>query len=232
MLCKRDEDLLRDSCMHTSISVYSHFVGYYLCALFYFIFSQKVTFCINVPTPQFAGIPNNKTESVAWKNGALLNATLNSLRPGDVLVFPAQTTFYFVGGVKAANLQNVVIRIDGRLVFIDNIQTWPRNANGRVLECLHFDNIVNVTFTSNTIGIVDGSGEAWWGYLGYILYGENRPRLLSIGNSRNLLIEKIHFMNSPYWTVWIYNVDGLEIRYSEITNRRNDHDGHDLWNLG
>jgi polygalacturonase len=148
------------------------------------------------------------------------------------LVFAANTTYHLVGGIKAWNLRDNIIRFDGTLKFTDNIDTWPRNKDGRVLECIHFHALQNVTFTSSTVGMLDGSGEAWWGYIGYLEYQENRPRLFSVADSTNILLENMYFKSSPYWTVWIYNVNGLEIRFSEISNRRNDYDGHDWWNLG
>jgi polygalacturonase len=180
---------------------------------------------------KYIGVPSDSSLEVAWKNGALLNQTLNSLRPGDELVFAENTTYYLVGGIIAADLSDIVIHIDGSLIFTDNTETWPRTASGQVLECLHFDTVRNVTFTSQTIGLLDGQGETWWGLAGYYEYLENRPRLLSMANSANILIENILFKNSPYWTVWIYGVDGLEIRNSEVSNRRNDYDGHDFYNL-
>lgn len=147
-------------------------------------------------------------------------------------MFAANATFHLVGGIKAENLKNNIIHFDGTIVFTDNIHTWPKDQHGHVLECLHFKNIQNVTFTSQTVGLLDGSGEAWWGYIGYLEYQENRPRMLVVADSSNVLVENLYFKSSPYWTVWIYNVDGLEIRFSEISNRRNNYDGHDLWNLG
>lgn len=181
---------------------------------------------------QYAGIPNDSSLPVAWKNAALLNSTLAALKPGDELVFAANTTYHLVGGIKAQNLRNNIIHFDGTLIFTDNIDTWPRHADGQVLECLHFKTIHNVTFTSSSVGLLDGKGEAWWGYIGYLEYQENRPRLFVVESSTQILLENLYFKSSPYWTVWIFDVDGLEIRFSEISNRRNDYDGHDLWNLG
>lgn len=179
---------------------------------------------------KFNGYPNDPSLATAWKNGAILNETLHSLQPNDELVFP-NTTYHLVGGIIAEGISDVVIRFEGTLIFTDNVDTWPKNANGRVLECLFFENIRNVTFTSSGVGLLDGHGETWWGLIGYLEYEENRPRILSIGDSKNILIENLYFKNSPYWTVWIYNVDGLEIRNSEISNRRNNYDGHDWYNL-
>lgn len=181
---------------------------------------------------KFAGVPDDSSLATAWHNGALLNKTLLALRPGDELVFAPKTTYYLMGGIMAANLSNNVIRFEGTLVFSDDTEAWPRTGTGHVLECLSFNNISNVTFTSSTVGLLDGHGETWWGFIGYLDYAENRPRLLSIGHSRDLLIENIYFKSSPYWTVWIYDVDGLEIRHSEISNRRDNYDGHDIYNLG
>ena len=160
-----------------------------------------------------------------------MNQTINGLRPGDELVFASNTTYYLVGGIIATNISDVVLHFDGTLIFTDNTETWPRTVGGQVLECLHFENARNVTFTSQTTGVLDGQGEAWWGLIGYYDYLENRPRLLSMASSFDILIENMLFKNSPYWTVWIYDVDGLEIRYSEVSNRRNDYDGHDFYNL-
>lgn len=179
----------------------------------------------------FGGLANDSSIETAWKNGAILNMTLNELQPGDELMFPYNNTYYLVGGIIANDISDVIIHFDGTLIFTDNIDTWPTTTGGQVLECLFFDNIRNVTFTSTTIGLLDGQGEAWWGLIGYFEYLENRPRMLSIGNSQDILVENLYFKNSPYWTVWIWNVDGLEIRNSEVSNRRDNYDGHDFYNL-
>ena len=179
----------------------------------------------------FAGKAGDRSLDTAWRNGALLNSTLRTLKPGDELIFPQNTTFYLMGGIMASNLRNNVLHFEGTLVFVAHLDSWPRLADGSVLECMHFENIDNVTFTSAAGGVIDGSGEAWWGIIKYLEIQENRPRLLSIGNSRNLLVENILFRQSPYWTVWIYNVNGLEIRYCQVSNRRDDSDGHDIYNL-
>lgn len=173
---------------------------------------------------------DNSSSAVALNTG-LLNVSLNRLQPGDEFVIPANNEYYLLGGIIVQDISDVVLHFDGSLIFSDNIKTWPRTSDGKVLECLYFESIRNVTFTSSSIGLIDGQGEAWWGLLGYLEYQENRPRILTIAGSRDLLIENLYFKNSPYWTVWIHEVDGLEIRNSEISARRSDFDGHDAYNL-
>ena len=93
----------------------------------------------------------------------------------------------------------------------------------------HLTNVDNITFTSSTVGTLDGQGLKWWGFpgIGYLHYGENRPRLFNIEKSSNILVENMFFLNSPYWTFWVHEVDGLEVRHSEIEARRHeDADDH------
>jgi len=178
------------------------------------------------------GIPDVITDSAAWHNGRLLNTTLALLQPGDTFLVP-NMTFYTMGGVKGWDLQSVVIQLDGTLFFSDNMDDWPREENGDVLECISLYNIENVTFTSSGVGTLDGNGETWWGLpgIGYLVRGENRPRLIEVQGSRDLLFENWFFKNSPYWTFWVHDVDGLEVRHCEISAKRKDSDHHDIIDL-
>jgi len=175
------------------------------------------------------GVPGEVSEVVAWHNGRLLNTTLNMLKPGDTFLVP-NMTFYTMGGIQAWDLDSVVIQLDGTLSFSDNMEDWPREENGDVLECISFFDIQNVTFTSSGVGTLDGNGETWWGLpgIGYLVRGENRPRLIEVKNSRDILFENWFFKNSPYWTFWVHGVDGLEVRFCEISAKRKDSDHHDI----
>jgi len=174
-------------------------------------------------------IPGDMTNSVAWANGNLLNSTLRALQPGDTFLVPNQT-FHVMGGIQAWSLQSITIQLDGTLVFSDNMEEWPRHQDGKVFECMSFYNVTNVTFTSSGIGSLDGQGATWWGIpgIGYLLRGENRPRLIEVKGGRDLLFENWYFKNSPYWTFWVHDVDGLEVRHCEISARRNDNDHHNI----
>ena len=184
-------------------------------------------------------LPDDTSLSAAWQNGVALNATLNSLRPGDVLHIPNRT-YHLMGGIVAHNLRSVVLRIDGTLVFTESIKEWPRNphASGNskhheVFDCILLENSVNLTITSTGVGSLDGNGHVWWGIpgIGYLLRHENRPKLLTLRNSRDVLVERLRMVNSPYWTFWAENAEGLEVRHSSIDNRRTKHESHGLVDL-
>merc|ERR1712070_672435 len=67
-------------------------------------------------------------------------------------------------------------------------------------------------------------GEKWWGAIKYLIHQEDRPRILEIYNSTRILIEYINFIQPPYWTTEIKNVDGVVIRYSSVNVHRDGRD--------
>lgn len=108
----------------------------------------------------------NSVEVVA-KNGDILNQALNSLQPGDTFVVP-NTTYHLLGGIYARGLKNVTIQIDGTLSFANDRETWPKNGNGDVMECIQLDDIEDVIFTSTGKGTLDGNGQKWWGAIQFL----------------------------------------------------------------
>ena len=171
------------------------------------------------------GIPSDESISICWRNTYLLNQTINSLKNGDILFIPSNKTFWLMGGIYARNLVNITIQIDGILKFSDHYFEWPRDPQThQVLDCFNFEQLNQVTFTSsnplNNKGIIDGSGALWWGLVEYLVIRGDRPRLLVIYNSTNILIENILLKNSPKWTFYGKDVANLEIRYTDVDARR------------
>ncbi|EGD82886.1 hypothetical protein PTSG_03517 [Salpingoeca rosetta] len=176
------------------------------------------------------GVANDKSLSVAQANSKLMNTTLASLAPGDTLLIP-NTTFWLMGGIYATGIRDVVIQIDGTLAYLDDMKAWPRHPDGRVFECMHLENVDNITITSSGMGTIDGHGSAWWGAVEYLLIGENRPKMLYIHNASQLLFEHILFKNSPYYHVMAEDVEDVVIRYCDVDARRTDRPYHDLFDL-
>ena len=178
------------------------------------------------------GVAGDDSTATALLNMKLLNETLNALGRGNELVIPAGRSFTTMGGLLAVNLTDVTLRIDGELHFSSDVSAWPVRGS-RVMECLQLLSPVNVTITSSSKrGKLNGNGRVWWWFplLGYLKHAENRPRMLSIKNGTQVLIEKLLFLDPPYWTTDL-QVRGLEIRDCEISARRTDADGHSLMDL-
>ncbi len=189
-----------------------HLVLYVTMAICVVLMQQATAAVINFQTDAGA-VPDDSSLSTCWKNAAILNFSLAALRPGDTLLVP-NASFHMMGGCACTNLSDAVIQIDGTLVFSGDTQQWPRASDGSVLECLQLTAPRNVTITSSGRGRLFGSGAAWWsvGPLGYLIHGENRPRLLHIVRGSGVVVERISMEQSPYWTFWAQDMDGLVVR--------------------
>ena len=166
-------------------------------------------------------------------NAALLNRTLQDLATinGNELAFPNKT-FHLQGGVIASGLRNVTLRLDGTLKFADARKQWPKSRKGTVLNCLELDDAEGLTLTSSGTGVIDGSGKAWWGAVQYALHQEDRPKILAVTDSARIVVEHIHFLNSPYWTTEFKDIDDVVIRHCDVAVRwhegADDHSGLEL----
>jgi len=81
--------------------------------------------------------------------------------------------------------------------------------------------------------VLDGQGSRWWGLpgIGYLERMENRPKLLEIRGGTDILVEKLLLKDSAYWTFWAHGIDGLEVRFTDISARRTPLDEHDIIDL-
>ena len=179
-------------------------------------------------------IPDDSSLAVALKNRDLMNSVIYDLVPGDKFFIP-NNTFHLMGGVKFNGMDSITIQHTGTLIFSDNLSSWPIDEDNNPLDCFHFYQTNNLTFTSSDQGWgrIDGSGSMWWGipFIGYLIRGENRPKLFHMKSATNIMLEKIIFTNSPYWTVHIEDVKGLIIRNTSIINKRTQIDRHSLIDL-
>lgn len=194
----------------------------------------------------YSGEPLDKTAAEA--NTALMTSMLQKLGSGDTLHVP-NDTFWMAGGLHAVDLaRDVTIILDGTLSFLPGRRGWPTKncsdgphnplqpvKNGTcVQEAFFIANVSGLRLTSSEgmAGTLYGSGDSWWGYLAYLMHGEDRPRLLSIVNATDVLIERWRFEQSPYWTFTAFDVLDLEISHCFISSRVSTKDDwHDVWNL-
>ena len=150
-------------------------------------------------TIQWTGRPDD--QAAASSNTADLNAALATLKAGDKLLIPNRT-FWLAGGVRAFGLVNATLRLDGTLRFLAGRKGWPvlacaRHANRRCAqEAILISDAAGLTLTSTGAGTVDGSGESLWGYPNYLIHWEDRPKLLTIQNATDVLVESWHFRHS------------------------------------
>lgn len=164
-------------------------------------------------------VAGDASDKVAWANGGVLNATLALMAPGDTLIVP-NGMWHLYGGILAQGLVNATIVIEGTLKFADDRSKWPKDKRNRQRNCIQLDDVAGLTLTSSTGGTLDGSGAKWWGAIKYLIYQEDRPKILEVNNGTGIVVERLHFKDPPYWTTYFHDVDGLTIRHSNITVQR------------
>ena len=93
-------------------------------------------------------------------------------------------------------------------LWLDGIRFLPGRKGWPVQPCPHTQNktcvqnaivlgdVQGLTLTSSGIGTVDGNGASWWGAIQYLLHREDRPRLLTIKNATDVLVERWNFLQS------------------------------------
>jgi hypothetical protein len=195
-----------------------------VAALFNFLTAKIIDF------EAIGAKPHDRSYETALANGILFNNTLNSMVDGDIFYF-RNKTYTITGGIKARGLKGITWKIDGTISFDNDRATWPVNEKGHVEECIYMEDIENFTITSSGKGTIDGNGQAWWGAIQFLKHQEDRPRLVHIKGSKNVLVENMLFKDSPYWTFYAEESDGLLIRYSDVSARWTPADNHTLIDL-
>lgn len=141
---------------------------------------------------------------------------------GGVIVVPAGT--YMTGALFFKAGVNLYIARDGVLKGSDRIADYPicqTRIEGE--SCLYYPAIVNADhvdgFRLCGEGTIDGNGlrswEAFWLRRQWnpacTNKDEQRPRLVYISNSSDVLLSDVHLMNSPFWTCHLYRCDHVKI---------------------
>ena len=81
----------------------------------------------------------------------------------------------------------------------DFVRPDSLKSNQDVYDAFQFYAIDNVTFTSNGVGMFEGNGEEWWGYVQYLLRSTDRPKMMNMWRSRNILWENLVLKDCPRW---------------------------------
>eukprot|EP00040_Diaphanoeca_grandis_P018857 m.99295 g.99295 ORF g.99295 m.99295 type:complete len:504 (-) comp27142_c2_seq1:85-1596(-) len=182
--------------------------------------------CVIYNIEDLGAVPDADDNATMWKNGGIFNATFPKMRSGDTIWVPNEV-FHLYGGIMASDLSNITFQIDGTLSFGNDRNEWPSDVNRKVLESFQFTNFTDLLITSmSRTGTLNGNGKAWWGAIHYLLFAENRPRLLSVINSAGIVLEHVSFKDPAYWTTTFVDIIDVTIRFCNIVVANPD--THDL----
>ena len=142
---------------------------------------------------------------------------------GDTVVVPGGLgDFYFLGGIIVENKTDVTFQIDGMLRAVPDFDAWAVGYENdhQYNHVIVFQGCKGVTITSSVGGLsgFDGQGKKWWNEytIGKSGHGKKRPKMLVFKESENILVEKIHLINSPSFNLLLSDVLHAEVRFVRI----------------
>ena len=137
---------------------------------------------------------------------------------GGAIVVPKGT--FLSGALFFKQGTNLIIEEGGKLKGSDRIHDFPileTRIEGQT--CKYFTALVNADningFTIAGKGTIDGNGHHYWDEF-WIRRQWNpectnkdaqRPRLVYISNCKNVTVQDVHLVNSPFWTNHLYRSD-------------------------
>ncbi len=134
---------------------------------------------------------------------------------GGVMIIPKGT--YISGSLNFRQGVNLYLNEDAILKGSDDILDYEiKETRVEGETCKYYNALINVDNVDGFVlfgkGTIDGNGKKYWQAFWQRLKwnpkcknkDEQRPRLLYISNSKNVIIADATFQNSPFWTTHIY----------------------------
>lgn len=130
---------------------------------------------------------------------------------------------YRTGSIALCSNLTLTIESGSGITFIPQASLYPpvesrwEGARGIMHRaCLYGKNIEHITLRGG--GSIDGSGQPWWQWFRDSALEHPRPYLVSIENSRDIIIEGLTFLNSPAWTLHPLESQNILIRDVTVRN--------------
>ncbi|RNJ56448.1 hypothetical protein D7B24_007284 [Verticillium nonalfalfae] len=148
---------------------------------------------------------------------------------GGLLHLPKDELFVIGKPLDLTFLNDIHVRLDGKILFTDNVPQWQATAFKHPFQTnLLFWKWGGKNFKIYGDGVIDGNGERWWREFGELdLPADNnytyaRPILFYVGDAANVQIEGIQFKDGPIWHQLIERTEGISYRDVSCTARPRD----------
>ena len=185
-----------------------------------------VVLCLSLGVCEFAGAPGSACDGSA-DDTQTLQAALTSCAASRTAVVLGPGARCTAGPLLLPS--HTPLAVDGRLTARDRAK-WGSGGVGphkSVVDFLTSKHSVNLTLTG--AGVIDGQGAQWWPKLVPVA----RPKLLLFWNASHVLLERLTFLNPPFYAVDIgggghgYVVRGVKVRAPNFQTAPNT-DGIDI----
>lgn len=155
------------------------------------------------------------------KDTIALQHAIDLCAKGDGGIVHLTAGTYLSGPLTLKSHVHLLIDKDAKLLGSADMEDYPirEDAPWRRVSLLHADHAEGIAITGE--GTIDGNGKVWWEAQLSRPKGskENqRPLLIDLTNSKNILIEGVTIQNSPQYNITAFWCDGLTVRNVKILN--------------
>lgn len=121
---------------------------------------------------------------------------------------------------------NVTLHLDSGAVILGDTDPsafpiWSTQWEGPSAQRVHAPLIAGEGLTNIALvgrGLIDGRGQTWWDAFNSGKMPDTRPQLVRLVDCRDILIDGLHFANSPRWALNPVACDNLTINQVTVRN--------------
>ena len=173
------------------------------------LFLRIITATEILSVDSYGAIANDSSVEAAIKNSEAVSMALQEAKPGSSVVI-SQYSKYYIFSVSASGPKQVKLQVEGDLIAISNITSWPVVSGNKYQNVLEFSNCSD--FTLSGPGTIDGQGYKWWVELMFNFLKYQRPHLVNMEYCINVTVANLTMRNSPNFHLRVPNVKSLLVR--------------------
>lgn len=105
-------------------------------------------------------------------------------------------------------LKNMTFTVDGQIFLSEDNENWP-NDGKKVYDWWHITDSEDIHIRGS--GVIEGQGYWWWMREYIVANPFDRPHMLRMERVRHCLIEGIKWRNSPFYHLFLTDIDDFLI---------------------
>lgn len=188
------------------------------------ILFTKLFLCVSVDiyiSDYGACVNGEYDDNCVLQNGLAFFNAMNDAYNDDIVILRENETMYYVPNTYndyiepiIYDLHNVVLQIDGHFILHNDTSLWKMVDNETYYNAIDIRDSNNITITGN--GTINGQGYMWWKKFLTNQVVRQRPTMLYIENTVDVLIKNINLIDSPRFNIFCRLVMNMEIKFINI----------------
>jgi len=173
-------------------------------------------------------------DNCVLQNGLAFFNAMNDAQPMDIVILKKNETIYYVPNTYFIRIEpiiyglsDVTLQIDGNFILHNDTSLWRMVDDESYYNAIDIRDSTNIMITGN--GVVNGQGYIWWSEFLKKEIVRQRPTMIYIKNTTDILIENLSLKNSPRFNIFCDHVMNMEIKNMNIWVDINSGDGFNVF---